>query len=105
MEATGQIYGFSSSFPSRFGTIFAAIGTFINNEEWLNYMKDLEEVYKKTGRNEMGRPVAKILAVSVTGIIGLILLALVCTVCWTGRPGWIDIVLIMSSFNIPSRSS
>lgn len=84
MEATGQIYDFSSSFPSRFSTIFAAIDIFMKNEEWSNYMNDLEEVNKKTGGNEMVRP---IVVVKVTGIIGLILLVLVCTVCWISGLG------------------
>ncbi|KAL0640628.1 hypothetical protein Q9L58_000297 [Maublancomyces gigas] len=76
MEATNRIHGFSSCFPTRFSTIFAAIDTFMRDEEWSKYIFGLDELRKQTGVDEMVRPITEVVVVGVIGVIGLVLLAL-----------------------------
>lgn len=80
MQDTGRVYDFTSSFPTRFSTVFSAVDAFMKNEEWSSYIGSLSEAYEKTGGNELVRPIVALGAVSVTGIIGLFALALVGTV-------------------------
>lgn len=47
----------------------------------------LDELSKKTGGDEMVRPITEVVVVGVIGMVGLVLLALVCTVCWIGGTG------------------
>lgn len=79
MQDTGRVYDFTSSFPTRFSTVFSAVDAFMKNEEWSSYMDSLGEAYEK-GENKLVRPIMALGAVSVTGIIGLFALALVGTV-------------------------
>lgn len=97
-----HLYNPSSSFPSRLNVFYSITNIFQDSGPWSDRMNALEDLSKKTGKNHLVKPIAQFGAVLLAGVVALIAFALVCTVWWSGCWGN---VLMIGSFNTPSKSS